>query len=580
MDDIVTLIDIINHHFPHDSPTTASCLTAAMTKRNLYVAIHTLPTEVLVEIIRSAASDRQLDLRKGVIMDPDLLRNLSSLSLVCRLWKDVIDNTGSLWAFLAADTRSLRPLEMAIARSGGVPVVVTLGRSRMNIKDFVTTISPLIHSCRVLCFASTFGAGLEYGGVYNLVQQPSPILEELHLEGQYNGFVYRGGSRNKDDIQNPRERSTKIWVLENNPERLKVLRLRHVDWGWNRLALSNLRDLKLSFMTISASELFDCLLGAPRLESFHVERLSEDWTMGGPGPIAQPISLSSLHRIRMDDVSTAFAHHILSNIIPSSLKNFILSTTSWTGPVPFTGTTSTYRSLLQSVVTKESTNKTVLCVGPRCLCFLVPDQGDNSDFDINGVGLSTPTQHEECARWLSSLWAPIEPKSPLRIVFGRWGIIQPTIIPLHVELILAFLTLDNVMDLCIGFQVSNVHLLYELLSRPIRLESGKWSWGFPKLKTLFIEGQSRSEESLVQMLQARYTAMVTEDSGDFLNRLGESEATATPPTRLQTLTVVRGSLVNEHWREAQNERLKWIVGDEHFIGEVEDHGGFFGGGWL
>lgn len=515
-------------------------------------------------------------------MDPDLLKNLSSPSLVCRLWKDIINNTGSLWAFLAADTSSPRPLEMAIAKSGGVPVVVTLGRRRMNIKDFVSTISPLIHSCRVLCFAPASGADLEYGGVYDLVQQSSPILEELHLEGPHCGFAYRGGSRNKNDIHNPRERSTKIGVLDNSPERLKVLRLRQLDWCWNRLALSNLRDLKLSFMTISASELFDCLLGAPRLESFHIERLSEDWTMGGPEPIAQPICLSSLQRIRMDDVSTAFAHHILSNIIPSSLREFTLSTTSWTGPEPFTGTTSPYHNLLQSVVTKESTNMTVLCVGPQCLCFLVPDEDDNSAFHINGVDLSTPTQREECARWLSSLWAPIEPKSPLRIVFGRWGIIQPTIIPLHVELISAFLTLDNVLDLCIGFQVSNVHLLYELLSRPMRLESGEWSWGFPKLKTLFIESQSRSEESLVQMLQARYTAMAIENSGDFVNRLGDLVATATPPTRLQTLTVVRGSLVKEHWREAQNERLKWIVGEEHFIGKVEEHRGFFVGGssWL
>ncbi|KIO15680.1 hypothetical protein M407DRAFT_34738, partial [Tulasnella calospora MUT 4182] len=336
MDSILTVIDIIERQLPHNLPNTVTCLATAMNKRNSFAAINKLPTEVLVEVVRLAASDRELDhdWRTGLLIDPNLLKNLSRLSLVCQFWKNTIDADGSLWAFLAADTTSLRPLKMAIAKSRNVPVVITSGKNQMNEIDFAATVTPFIHSCRVLCLAPRRMGYPEEGGVYQLLQQPSPILEGLYFRGTLGGFTGWGGRDSQKDPQKPRRQKTEIWVLENSPERLKVLRLRWVDWCWARLTLSNLRDLKLSFMTISASELLECISGAPRLESFHVERLTEDWTEDADLPAAQTVPLPSLRQIQIFQVSMAFAHYMLSNIVPLSLEHIVLVTTSFTNPAP------------------------------------------------------------------------------------------------------------------------------------------------------------------------------------------------------------------------------------------------------
>lgn len=565
VDDILTIIDIIEHRFPHDNPTTSSCIAKAMIKRNSFFAIHKLPAKVLVEIIRLAASSREFHFRSRTLVDPDLLRNLSRLSRVCRMWKDIIDSTGSLWAFLAADTYSTRPLEAAIAKSGDVPVTVTLGRNQMNKADFVTMVSPLINSCRILCLTSIGGSHSIYDNIHLLVQQPSPILEELHMDGVSRGFAYRGGIGNQGDPPNPRRRKTEIWALENSSERLKVLTLRHLDWCWHRLTLPNLRDLYLSSVTVAASELIESLSGTPRLESFYVQRLTEDWTAEPPAGAAHPVPLSSLKRIEMENISTAFAHHVLSNIIPSSLEHLSLFITSFTGPVPFADA-SHYHNLLRSLVVAESTECTELRVGPQYLSLVVPDRDGEGEIFLGGLGLSTPAQREGFVGWISSLWVPLEPKSPLTIVLGRWGIIQPTIVPLHVGLVSELLTLDNVSDLYIGFQVGDVQLLYELLSRPMRMENGKWCWGFPKLELLLVEGQSHCEEALIQMLQARYTA-INDNLGESFGRAERME-TASPPSPLQTLRMVRSRRSTAFWVAMQNGRLKQIVGDEHFICEV------------
>ncbi|KAG8896845.1 hypothetical protein FRC00_005187 [Tulasnella sp. 408] len=564
---ILSVIDVIERQFPHDAPSTMTCLATATTKRNSFVAINGLPVKVFVKIIRSAASDRELEWRSGTLIDPNLLKNLSQLGLVCRYWKHTIDEEGSLWAFLAADAKSLRPLKTAIAKSQGVPVVITSGKNQMNEKEFATTVSPLIHSCRVLCLASRMDGFSENEGVYQLVQQPAPVLEELYFQRSpraygFTGWVDRGSV---EDPQKPRRWRTEVWILENNPERLKVLRLRHLDWCWTRLVLSNLRDLKLSFMKISASELVECILGAPRLESFDIERLTEDWAVDPPA--AQPVSLPCLRRIQMQNVSMAFAHSILSIIAPLSLEHIVLFTTSFTHPVPFTENALYYQRLVSTFAAEQPAGFAALCVGPQCLKLDVQGRDKDKNAELTGFRLETPIHREEFARWLSSLWAPVEPKSPLKIFLGCWGIISPTIVPLHAGLVSALLTFDNVSELHIGFQVADIHLLYDLLSRPVLLENGKRAWGLPRLEILSVEGQPQGGELLIQMLEARYTAIANYHSGDKRNRKKLTK-TVFPPSRLQKLTVIHEVHTVPFWMMVQDEALKRIVGDEHFNVEI------------
>lgn len=437
----------------------------------------------------------------------------------------------------------------------------------MDKKEFATTVSPLIHSCRVLCLASRMGRFSEDEEVYQLVQQPAPVLEELYLERSYPGLTGWGGRGGVENPQKPRRQKTEIWILENNPERLKVLTLRHFDWCWGRPVLSNLRDLKLSFMTISASELVECISGAPRLESFHVEGLTEDWTVDTRA--AQPVSLPCLRRIQMQDASMAFAHSTLSSITPSSLEHIVLSTTSFTHPVPFTESALYYQRLVSTFAAEQPAAFAMLCVGPQCLKLNVKGKDKDKEAHLIGFGLETPIHREEFARWLSSLWAPVEPKSPLEIALGRWGIISPIIVPLHTGLVSTLLTFDNVSELQIGFQVGDVHLLYDSLSRPVLLENGKQAWGFPKLEVLLVEGQPHGGEFLIQMLEARYTAIEKYHGGDKRDQKDLTRAVL-PPSRLRKLTVIHEVDTVPFWMTVQDETLKRIVGDEHFNVEIRE----------
>ncbi|KAG8913972.1 hypothetical protein FRC01_004290 [Tulasnella sp. 417] len=567
MDSILDIIGAIERRLPHNLPSTATCLSAAMNKQNSFLPIHKLPTEVLVKIIRLAASERELDWRTGALIDPNLLKNLSRLSLVCHFWRTTIDEERSLWAFLAADTRSLRPLKVAVAKSAGVPVVITSGRNQMPEQEFASAISPLIHCCRVLCLLSTEQWRKEER-VYELVKQPSPMLEELYFEGTRQGFT--GWERTSPNgPPKPGREKTEIWALENSPERLRVLRLRHVDWFWASLTLSNLRDLKLSFMRISAPELLEFILGAPRVESVYVEQLTEDWTVDAGAPLAQPAPLSSLRRIQMQDGSMAFAHHILSNISPLLLEHIVLTTRSFTNPVPFTEHARHYQRPLCSLAAEQPAGFATLRVGPDNVQLLVRGSDKNREVHLLGMDLATPTHREEFARWLSDLWAPVDPKRPLKIALGRWGIIQATIVPLHRGLVSSLLAFDNVSELHIGFQVDGVHHLYDLLSRPVISHDGKQAWGFPKLEVLLVEGQSQSGESLIKMLEARYNAMASYRPSSERN-LENSSAMAVPPSRLQELHVIHQVYAVPSWMADQDEALKRIVGDEHFVVEVEE----------
>ncbi|KAG8913923.1 hypothetical protein FRC01_004320, partial [Tulasnella sp. 417] len=546
MDSILDIIGVIERRLPRDLASTATCLSAAMTKQNSFLPIHQLPAEVLVKIIRLTASERELEWRRGALIDPDLLKNLSRLSLVCHFWKNTVDEERTLWAFLAADTRSLRPLKAAIAKSEGVPVVITSGKSQI-----------------VLCLLST-GGWREEQGVYQLVKQSAPMLEELYFEGTPQGFTGWVERKNQDGPPNPRREKTDIWVLDNSPERLKVLRLRRVDWYWAGLTLPNLRDLKLSLMTISASELLECILGAPRVESVHVEQLSEDWTVDVAVPQAQPAPLSSLQRIHMEEVSMAFAHHVLSNISPLSLEHIVLCTTSFTNPVPFTEHALHYQKLLCSLTAEQPAGFATLCVGPTSVKLRVQGTDETKEVHLASFDLATPSDREEFARWLSDLWAPVDPKLPLKIALGRWGVIQPTIVPLHSGLVSTLLTFDNVSELWIGFQVGEIHLLYDLLSRPLILGNGKQAWGFPKLEVLLVEGQPHSGESLIKMLEARYNAIANHHPSNGRN-LEKSPTTAVPPSKLRELHIIHKVHTVPPWMMLQDEVLKQIVGDEHFV---------------
>ncbi|KAG9042168.1 hypothetical protein FS837_011199 [Tulasnella sp. UAMH 9824] len=559
MSSILTVIDVIERQFPRNLPSTATCLAIATRKRNSFVAIHKLPTEIMVELIRLAASDRELERPSGILIDPYLLRNLSQLRLVCNFWKNTIDEERSLWAFLAADTRSLRPLNAAIAKSQGVPVVITSGKNQMDEEAFAITVSPLIHSCRVLCLESRLGGYLEDRGVYHLVQQPSPILEELYFARSFDssGWNYR---RSPEGRQKPRRRTTNIWSLENNPEKLKVLRLREVNWCWAGLVLSNLRDLKLSSVTISASELVECISRTPRLESLHATQLIEDWTVDAT--VVQLVPPPSFRRIRMFFVSTAFIHSTLSNIDLLSLEHVHLLIY----PVPFNEDTL-FQMRPYSLPMQQRPGLAALCMGPDFLKLQTLSRDEDREATLTGEDLTTPTQREEFARWLSNLWASVEPKPSLLIALGRWGCSSSPVVPLHTGLVSAFLTFDHVLELHIGFQVGDVHLLYDSLSHPVLSGNGKLTWGLPKLEVLLVEGQPHSGELLIQMLEARYTAIANGHSGDKQNQ-EELTATILPPSRLQKVRIIHRVYKMPSWMIIQDEALKRIVGEEHFDVEI------------
>lgn len=550
MEDVYTIIGIVQARFPDNDRAAAPFLATARMKRNSFVPAQTLPPELLTDIFRRALPEPIFEGFDEAISNPHLFKTLIDFSLVCQQWKAVIDDAASLWAFLSADSALPSMLEHAIEKSQNAPLVITTGKRQLDIGVFINMVTPHIHRCRVLCCMPERPQRRENErqAIKQLLQQPAPILEELRVAGDA-GLVDSNGRYVRQPIQ--------IWALENFAASLRVLRLVSVDWSWTPV-LSNLQDLQLSLLAISITELIDCLETTTQLQSLHLFNLREDQVIAQQPAPSQSVTLPFLHQIYIEYVSTRFISLIISNLVPPSLKRLTLSTNSCDSPPPFTDITPYYHDLVRSIASSKA-EPICIYIEEYRQWFAISDVDNDLEVVIRGESLLDLQARTNFARWLAGIWNPLSSVATVALFLGSQAP-NSRVLSLDRELILPLMSISNVERLQIQENVEKVQLLYRRLSYPVLSEGGTKCWLFPKLTNLEIFGQAGMELELVRMVEGRYDAVRTAAGGAAGNG-------PEPPAMLEQFKLCSGR--NLYYSPTTVDRLRRIVGDGKFV-EVHD----------
>ncbi|KAG9018138.1 hypothetical protein FRB90_012159 [Tulasnella sp. 427] len=491
--------------YPNDVPdriisTPETSVRMAREKWNSMLPVQSLPPELLVETVRLALPEPTFDKPTGAISNPELLPALIGFSSVCRRWRDIINGAASLWAFLSADGTSASLLQLVLERSQSAPLVITTGNLRMNTAQFLSIATPQVYHSRSLCVmpfvSERVGArreDSEHDAMYGLLQQPSPVLEELHING-------RRGSWSEGQFV---LREFKVWALENVAVNLRVLRVERMHWCWTP-DLSRLQELKLSRIGISPFDfILKCLGNATNLRVLDLEALHLIQAGHQDPPLRlEPVNLKFLQALTLSTMKTDNIARSLQCITTPSLRKLILSTTYVTAGAESlfaTGTPSTcYHDLFRSIVTARK-EQVPLYVFDESFRLAISNLDDGSEVTIEGLAL-TEWEATNLVKWLAAIWNPLSSVASICLILEKVNISQERIAP--------FTHIKNISSIRILEEVEDVHYLYDLLLRPAPLEGGGNDWLFPRLATLQVVGSLEAVEVpwLVHVLGARWEA--------------------------------------------------------------------------
>ncbi|KAG8897373.1 hypothetical protein FRB99_008198, partial [Tulasnella sp. 403] len=117
-----------------------SRIFAAKKRRNSLPSIHRLPTEILVEIFNSVAKDGRFY----------YYRWLGKLSLVCKLWATIIDQSPALWTEF--DQYDPRLVDKIIAKSGNCSLSLCVSSSSQRGRYLLERLLPIAYRWKTADF--------------------------------------------------------------------------------------------------------------------------------------------------------------------------------------------------------------------------------------------------------------------------------------------------------------------------------------------------------------------------------------------------------------------------------------------
>ncbi|KAG8928258.1 hypothetical protein FRC01_006216 [Tulasnella sp. 417] len=519
--------------------------------------IHQLPDEILVEIIRRAASDPWVDSSTHSLSDPKLFLSLEIYRIVCKHWKSLIDSNPTLWAFLSADSPSPQALSRAINKSRNALVVISYGAGNMERGKFVDMVAPQMHRCKALWISGEESKG-HAPTLRLLLETPCPNLEELHFSFSP-GLTIKMG----ETVEDARRSKTtlpcfNIWGLQNNAQKIRVLGFgKLVGWSMGSW-FTNLRELKLRESEITTGQLVGCLKEVPLLRSLLVDNPLEVRNQhAGRESTVEPALLS---RIEILNASASFAHAALSLIVPPSLRQLIISITNFDLPVlPLDDIETYYQNLILSLVQTHGTELPILIrAGDNFLAVAVVDHGTSREFELSGVRLWNTRNRSRCAKSIFDLtqwWGSVSGPS----FCLRWGMgpstdtyrsaMSPEFLKPLMEIVAAIKIQVDVG----GFGIQH---LYRRLSYAVRgRDSEPRRWLLPRLAILEIRGYELMDRELIRMLRDRYAAIASAPKGPGV------------PLHFSMVKLVRGQR-----RESEPDHtgeIRGIVGEEHFSLEIK-----------
>ncbi|KAG8916366.1 hypothetical protein FRC01_003194, partial [Tulasnella sp. 417] len=469
-----------------------------------------LPEEILVEIIRLAASNPRIDRYTGVLSDPTLLQSLSSYREVCKRWKAVIDGTTSLWAFLSLDDApSSEALQKVIEKSGDAPLVISDGNGWIGCQPYVTMIPPQMHRCKALWIKADCPGDL--WALQPLLAKPCPLLEELHFHSEHPWIVLADGVDPKAGQGSGRFDHFDIWALRCNAGKLKTLSFGSVRSWRTGSKLNNLRELRLDWPRGFFRNLMEALAESPLLRTF---------VLVGPSPLYRPgergltVELGFLTRIELQKVNASFAQMMLSHINPPSLKQLFISVSRFMSPLfPLGDVGAGYQALFRSLANAQGVVTVPIEVGIRVQELVLADNRTGCELVLlvdEYLPETFPIHFMQSLSIISRCWSSVSTPPSLALLIGttnpdqrdgKFDMTQEDLRPM--------MNLEGVTEIQVGKMVRSVQHLYERLSAAARWEDQPPRWPLPQLAILAIEGQAEHDDALVRMLQDRYSAVGT-----------------------------------------------------------------------
>ncbi|KAG8984830.1 hypothetical protein FRB90_005099 [Tulasnella sp. 427] len=515
------------HHPTNDESATSSVIQRAA--QIPFLLVHRLPVEILAYIIQLSLDMPNTTFREQdfmAISNPGLFRALVRVGSVCRRWKDVVDGTPRLWAFLSADLDSPPLLRLVAERSQSTPILITTGVAEMDMTEFFNIAAPHFHRCRVLCvmppdWPMDREESRDVEGIRNLLRQPCPALEELHLiELDASSLVDEHGTS-----------MIEVWALENSTANLRVLRVIGTDWCWKPV-LSGLQELNLGRVSITLANLMDsCLSLAPNLRILRLDhlRLIE---RGDPAHLSSaPVSLDFLHRITISSTPAEDITKVTQRINTPSLREVKLQMTPTTDRIPlaFIAPFLHYYDLIYSIVsTTPEPIQVLLEHRAQGITMFSPDH--SSKVNIEEWQLKPQRSRTvPYAEWLANTWKSLPSTASISLTLRS--------IELARELLVPVMGIENITLLHLDSGVTKAQHLYLRLSYPVLSEGGTKRWLLPRLATIEIKESLEFAmlDPLVRMLRARYHA--SQDPGAMTSR--------SPGQKIDPPAAVKLSMVQE-----------------------------------
>ncbi|KAG8976927.1 hypothetical protein FRC05_002864 [Tulasnella sp. 425] len=240
-------------------------------------------------------------------------RDLVALSLVCKLWRDVVEGTASLWCPISGGDR-LPYLRKALAMARDVPLKIKYSDSVANIdpETFWAQIGGRISQYQSFEITTKH----QWDQILAVLKQAStPSLKTLYLEGPW--------------VKGWKE--TVVTLFEGEPASgaLKDLHVGGIPLAIAPLRLSGLRSLRLHGLPIiSVEEVLRLLRESPGLEEcdlFYLFCLRDaSFTLPPDHPTIQ---LSRLRSLNLRGLPISIMHLILSVIRIQKLRKFSVDVT-------------------------------------------------------------------------------------------------------------------------------------------------------------------------------------------------------------------------------------------------------------
>lgn len=261
-------------------------------KHNAALPIHTLPTEVFLQVIHLHMLPHFEDRMTGYYLE------ITSLSRVCSHWYNIIRNSPPLWTQIhAAD--SLRMVQTTLQRSSSHPLDIMLYPPTYvdEVPAYLQVFLDAVHPHRGRWRSVDILVPFTWvdSGVLAALGEPAPNLEKLSfIDGD------------------TRECTREFDLLGGNAPRLTSLSLNGLSIRWESGVLHNLTLLELSWIRFSSTDAI--LSGLSHSTELQILEINRCITGSMATPSSPSVRLGHLVRLEVDLRDQAATENFLDHI--------------------------------------------------------------------------------------------------------------------------------------------------------------------------------------------------------------------------------------------------------------------------